>query len=191
MSFQEACQSLKDSSLIKSSNYRPVRTPTSNLQPNITPPVVQWQAEAWRFVQHSQQILFSDVGTEKRRELHHRGLTNESVKHWQLGYNPTRQSKPLSDWGLDAEVGRTITLFDGIVIPGVYDDNLWYVGQTHRGPVSGLDTQHNQGRRKPIDQILKFPVDDLFTHIVQCGVVRESMCRFSKRLRNGHPIVSQ
>lgn len=91
-----------------------------------TPPNATWQSRARAFVSYSQAQLWGADGFPAREYLRcERGLSEETIRHFGLGYNPGAWYQEATIWGL-AESGK-VYLSPGIVIPCSVGDALWYV----------------------------------------------------------------
>ena len=126
LSFQEECEQLGALDLPLASG------PTTNLQPSPSSgPSAAWQERAQKVVNACWAALWSETGARARIWLNRRGLLDETVQHWQLGFNPCDR-KLFGLW-----VPR------GIVIPCVVAGRFWYlkvrraVGQPKYTQVSG------------------------------------------------------
>ncbi len=78
------------------------------------PPSQDWQAAARQAVNHCQDVLFGPEGAAALNYLHKRGFTNETIKHFQLGFS----------------TGLTIGdlwIPHGITIPCHANGVLWYL----------------------------------------------------------------
>lgn len=71
-----------------------------------SPPPAEWQSQVMGIVTHCHELLFSPVGEKARQWLNARGLNDDTLRHFQVGYNPVPKA-----W-ID---GRCI--YGGIVIP--------------------------------------------------------------------------
>jgi DNA primase len=79
-----------------------------------TEPTEAWRAAAGGVVAQCESVLWSDTGERARRYLHEqRGLTDETIRRWRLGYSPTDQ-RIAGLW-----VQR------GILIPWFVDGEVW------------------------------------------------------------------
>lgn len=98
--------------------------------PPIQPPSDKWQRAARGFVQCAQRYLWTDDGLEALYYLQNaRGLDDDTIRHFGLGYNPSKMYRDPERWGgLEC---RAVYLSPGIVIPCEIDGALWYV-QTRR-----------------------------------------------------------
>jgi len=99
----------------------PVPTvPPAPVKPNPT-----WHARAEQFVAWAEKNLKSESGARARAYLdQERGLSPETCMAFRLGYNPRTLYDDPTRWGLD---GRKIWLPRGIVIPGFWGGQPWYV----------------------------------------------------------------
>jgi len=98
-----------------------------------SPPNGQWRLRAEQFITSAEANLASDIGSGAREYLDkERGLSPETQRAFRLGYNPKTLYDDPSRWGL---VGRKIWLPRGIVIPGFWGEQPWYVKV--RRPLTG------------------------------------------------------
>jgi hypothetical protein len=93
--------------------------PVSPPQVWVQPP--QWKTRAEKFIAFAQKNLTDSVMEYLIKE---RGLSEESVRAFRLGYNPNDIFDEPSRWGLD---GKKIWLPRGIVIPGLWKDEAHYI----------------------------------------------------------------
>jgi hypothetical protein len=75
-------------------------------------------------VAYCQSKLWDGTGAKALAWLRARGLTDDTIKHFGLGYNPGDLRDKAERWGLD---GKDIWLPRGIVIPCEIAGMLWYV----------------------------------------------------------------
>jgi hypothetical protein len=103
------------------------RRPPPPSVPDVAPPGAVWQARGRAFCRYARGQLWSPAGRGARVYLAEaRGLREETVRHFGLGYNPRcLYDRPVSRWGLGA--GKAVYLSRGIVLPGEADGALWYV----------------------------------------------------------------
>jgi DNA primase len=93
-------------------------------------PSAVWRAAGLRFLEACQASLWSDVGERARAYLHGRGLTDETLRSWQVGFQPEEGRRdPAEQWGFPAR-GATgqpaqVRIPRGIVLPWLLDDQLW------------------------------------------------------------------
>jgi DNA primase len=110
LSFREACQQLGAMEPMAVSN------PTTHTEPVASSmPSAVWQERAQTVVSTCQSALGSDAGAKARAWLNRRGLVDETLQGWQLGFNP-RNQKIAGLW-----VPR------GIVIPCLAAGRAWYL----------------------------------------------------------------
>ena len=92
----------------------------------VEPPLQLWQMRAQAFVQYAQDQLWSEKGQSAREYLKaERGLADETIRHFGLGYNPQAWYCKSKNWGLDDR--RKVYVSPVIVIPCWVGDVLWYV----------------------------------------------------------------
>ena len=75
----------------------------------------QWTQASYEFLELCVDHLWGEEGKAARDYLHKRGLNDDSLKHWLLGYNPTNGNGVAEEWGIPNE--EKIFLPKGIVIP--------------------------------------------------------------------------
>jgi DNA polymerase-1 len=92
-----------------------------NARPGWEAPPAQWQTTARAFVRHCQHLLWSEEGTHARAYLSRRGLRESTIQRARLGYHP-RQA-----YGGPKEWGRSITLYQGIIIPWFFEGSIWRI----------------------------------------------------------------
>ena len=100
------------------------------------PPPADWQAKARAILADAEAALWGDVGARARDWLHQRGLADDTLKVWRIGYCPG------NGWYHDLFVPR------GIVVPWLAGDVIWKLNtrrpagerkyQAVRGSKSGL-----------------------------------------------------
>jgi hypothetical protein len=93
----------------------------------VQPPTGAWQDAAQRFIAESQAALWGSFGTGCLRYLReHRGLTDETIRAFGLGWNNITRKDAQTLWGIpDRE--KPVWLPQGLVIPGTALKTLWYV----------------------------------------------------------------
>lgn len=103
------------------------------------PPPDAWQTRARFYVEKSSDVLWSPRGKQALAYLREiRGLNDETIRDFDLGYNPTGQHfRPVTAWGLTK--GKAVYFSRGIVIPCEVQGAIWYV-QVRR-PTAG-DSLH-------------------------------------------------
>jgi DNA primase len=89
-----------------------------------------WQARAGVFVENCESVLWSETGARALVYLKERGLKDDTLRRYRVGYNSAERFEPLEDWGLpDPEDGKwhTVWLPRGIVLPCFAGGALWYI----------------------------------------------------------------
>lgn len=92
---------------------------------DLSPPEVVWQNRGYRFVMACEELMWED---SKRAQTAHsylkaRGFSERTIQRFSLGVNPETQFDDPENWGLEKE-GK-IWIPRGIVIPWIYDSDLW------------------------------------------------------------------
>jgi len=90
-----------------------------------SPPSETWQERAREFVDAGRRCLWDDMGEKALAWLWARGLTDDTIASFHLGFNPVEREDDPESWGLDG--GRKIWLARGILIPCEIENVLWYV----------------------------------------------------------------
>jgi DNA primase len=75
----------------------------------------QWVQASYEFLELGVDHLWREEGEEARNYLHWRGLSDESLKRWLIGYNPENGYGKAEEWGIPTQ--EKIFLPKGIVIP--------------------------------------------------------------------------
>lgn len=94
-----------------------------------------WRARAGQFVAWAEANLQTSPAAQRYLEKE-RGLSPETWRAFRLGYNPTRLYDDPARWGL---TGKKIWLPRGIVIPGLYRGEPWYVKIRRPRPGDALE----------------------------------------------------
>lgn len=123
VTFAEACRQLGAGQSFPSSSSRMSLTRSvAPVVPRVAPSLA-WQDEAEEVVQHAKQFVWSLAGCPARAYLTGRGLTEETIQVWGLGYNPSRyRMARLTD-----QHGRPVAVPRGWVIPLREGGKLWGV----------------------------------------------------------------
>ncbi len=130
---------------------RPAPGPTLGLDvitPTVEPPGGLWQARGRAFVKYAQEQLWSPAARAVLGYLHsERGLTDDTIRVWRLGYNPRDVWQDSDVWGLN---GRPrIWCPRGVVIPGERDSAIWYVKVRRPLPGDALSAAIGPVKRLP------------------------------------------
>ncbi len=98
---------------------RPIRPAAPEL---VAEPSATWRARANAIGAEAFNTLWSDAGEQARAYLHGRGLTDDTILRFLLGYLPRDVREDAEAWGL---AGDPIWLPRGIVIPWTIDGYAW------------------------------------------------------------------
>jgi DNA primase len=115
--FPELCERLSGGAGLPTLNEP--RKPT--LIPAAAPPPAEWQRAARATLEETQAALWQPKYKKVLDYLHGRGLRDETIKHFGLGYCAT---------GKPGNYGRKIEglyIPRGIVIPGIVRGSIWYL----------------------------------------------------------------
>ena len=127
------------------------RPPAGPLPPNLEPaepPAPAWQARATSFARYAQAHLWSPAGAAALNYLRQeRGLEEETVIRWRLGYNPADEWDDAAHWGLPP--GKRVWCGRGVVIPAWHGGALWYVKIRRPLPGDALAAAIGAGERLP------------------------------------------
>jgi hypothetical protein len=86
-----------------------------------------WQDQGNAIIHAAQKYLWSSVGKQTLDYLRKRGLTDETMKRFCLGYWPKWTEYALVSWGLEGE--GTFWIRPGILIPWYEGNALWKINQ--------------------------------------------------------------
>lgn len=102
----------------------PLPVPSPILPPPAEPDLV-WRKRAAQFIAYAEQTLAGESGAGARQYLElARGLWPETWRAFRLGYNSGNLYDEPQRWGLD---GKKVWLPRGFVIPGLRQDQPWYI----------------------------------------------------------------
>lgn len=112
-----------------SKNSRLYRTFLKKEEKILTPPEDIWQARAQLCIEKWMANLWDKPGKAAQRYLNERGLKNETLQKYQIGYNPVSYHEPMEQWGLKAQSKDDQPLFipAGISIPWAMSGVIWKV----------------------------------------------------------------
>ena len=100
-------------------------SPSTSLASAVKPPNDRWQERAQAFVAYAQKQLWSAAGQQLLSYLRtERGLNDDTIQHWGLGYNPRDVWDDPAKWGL---TGKRIWCPRGLVFSVSRDDVIWNV----------------------------------------------------------------
>jgi DNA primase len=94
-------------------------TPSAPPPKRTTLPDEHWQKQAREVIEQCASYLWMDAGAKARTWLNERGLTDETLRRWQIGYCPGGPGEWRKMAGLSVPCG--------VVIPGIVGDSVWYV----------------------------------------------------------------
>lgn len=134
ISFAEACKRLAgtDNPNVfppQKPDYLQIRSEKSTCKKQI-PQNTNWQIRAQDFIEQCQRMLWSDKGARARNWLFERGLQEDTLRQWRIGFNPDENFESLASWGFsrqNCDSGKKVWLPRGIIIPCLIDDQVWYV----------------------------------------------------------------
>ena len=121
---------------------RPALPRVAQAQPAPTPPASlpeladdpepsdAWRAAGLRFLEEAEAVLWSEVGERARAYLHWRGLNDQTLRAWRIGFQPQEGRRdPAERWGFPARTANGqpawVRIPRGIVLPWLLDDQLW------------------------------------------------------------------
>lgn len=89
-----------------------------------------WADRALKFADYAHDQIFDPANAAALDYLHGRGLTDETIRRFRLGWNPKDYFRPRQAWGLPAEKKpngnwRHLRLAMGWVIPTIVDGRVW------------------------------------------------------------------
>jgi hypothetical protein len=106
-------------------NSENVMASTSVIPPAPAEPSQTWHNRAEQFVRWAESNLAGEVGAGARAYVENeRGLSPATWRAFRLGYNPKTLYDDPARWGLN---GKKIWLPRGIVIPGFWHGEPWYI----------------------------------------------------------------
>lgn len=113
VNFIEACRRLGAGDMGDSLSCSPV---TKVLKPNSnSPPALEWQAKARQVIEICAAALWTAQNKKALDWLHGRGLKDDTLQHWRVGYHQTNGMMA----GLHVD--------RGIIIPCEVGDTIWYL----------------------------------------------------------------
>ena len=88
-------------------------------------PPEAWQKRARAFVEVCAEALWKEEGAQALAYLRDRGLADETIRRYKLGYNAHRRRGNPADWGL--KTAQHVIAVPGIVIPREILGEMWAV----------------------------------------------------------------
>lgn len=124
--FTEACRRLSGSGPADTP-LQPRNTAARPLAPQLDPQVNReiWQRTGREFVSMCEELLWKPAGAAARNYLNYRGLTDETLQAWHIGYCPENGHMDGADWGFAP--GYQLSVSKGIVIPCEDSAGLHYI----------------------------------------------------------------
>jgi DNA primase len=107
-----------------------IRSISPTLAEDAAEPAAVWRERGERVVGQAEADLWSDAGAGARRWLNERGLTDDTIRRWRLGYQARDSYQEPAAWGLIGKLPMTakrVWLPHGIVIPWYLDGALWQI----------------------------------------------------------------
>lgn len=107
----------------------PLPRPARAAQPEHSAhPSPAWQKRAREFVDYCSEQLWTPAGKPALEYLHGRGLRDDLIRLYNLGWNPREIMDSFDAWGLPEDPERRgVKLSMGITIPCIIEDSIWYV----------------------------------------------------------------
>lgn len=87
------------------------------------PPAV-WREKARLFRGYCQEQLHGPAGRAALDYLHGRGLTDDTIRRWGLGWHEKARERTARSWGL---TGKPVWLLRGVTIPWTVEGEAWHV----------------------------------------------------------------
>ncbi len=118
MEFREACHYLNVApafEVLPLPKRKPTWTPRTT-----EPPKIKWQEKAAVFL----EWIRNRIPKQARDWLHGRGLTDETIQAFKLGWNPNDFYRDRQTWGLGAKEKKKLWIPAGLVIPYVLDGKV-------------------------------------------------------------------
>ena len=101
------------------------KSKTVHAEHSSRPQSALWQARAREWTQECQDALWTDAGANAREWLRNRGLNDDTLRQWHLGYSAADRWEDERPWGFVDK--KRIGLPRGIVVPCIVADGVWYV----------------------------------------------------------------
>ena len=117
--FRRACELLGAAETLPTRPTHIAPQPTPAGPPESSPPLAEWQAKACEVMAACEGALWAVEGQQARDWLHRRGLSDDTLRHWRIGY-----------WPGDSHEWREIAGLRvpcGIVIPCEVGGAIWYL----------------------------------------------------------------
>lgn len=102
------------------------------------PPSAAWQDRGRKFSEAAEARLWGPTGARAVAYLHHRGLTDDTIRAAQLGYHGVETWEEPERWGLAADQ-KKIWLPAGILFPWLIGSELWRINIRRIGDTIGKE----------------------------------------------------
>ncbi len=98
-------------------------------RPPLTPPPPRWQAHGRGHIARCAVLLYRPAAAKALNYLYQRGLSDETLRRYTIGFNPQQIAEPHAEWGLPTPEDPTkrIYLPRGITIPWLSGRALWRI----------------------------------------------------------------
>lgn len=145
MTFQEAYKAVNGGDLPSGRGYNRPQAPEAGYLASDNPPGEAWKRRALEIISKAQEALWSEKGANTpldwpendpetgKEKINHlspldwllnRGLTENTLKTWQIGFIPFDWQDQPKAWGLNCS---TVNIKKGILIPCIVGSNVWYL----------------------------------------------------------------
>jgi len=108
-------------------------------QPAKVAPAQAWQTAALAYIEYAERQLWLPKGEQALFYLHSRGLRDETIKRYRLGFNPKGMYRPAAKWGTPNDNPKDLYLRPGIVIPWIAQGDVWAINTRNMGAVDPQD----------------------------------------------------
>lgn len=118
------------------------QSPAQEPKPAALPPDEQWQTAAIQYTHDAHHTLMGKSGEGARRWLRDvRGITEGSMERFYLGYNPADRWDPPEVWGTPNGSPKKVYLPAGLVIPWVYEGEVWAINTRRKKNPDGTQPE--------------------------------------------------
>jgi len=186
--FLEACKRL-GAEYLSEVRARPKPRPGKH-RAEPTRPSETWQERARGFITYAQEQLWREAGRAALAHLRQeRGLRDETIRSWGLGWNPKDWWDKPERWGLGGN--KRIWLPRGVVIPCEVDGAVWYVKVRRFGddgqPLMGSGEKYGspRGGRSALFGLDKLQGRDM---VIICEGEFDAMLLWQEIDKVGHPV---
>jgi DNA primase len=149
LSYREACERLN----IPVASYiarrhdkapQPPEVQVMTAAPGLVPPNARWQAHGRGWVARCAVFLWRPAGAKALDYLRGRGLTSDTLRRFNVGFNPQQLVEEHAEWGLPTpeDPAKRIHLPRGITLPWVSGGALWRINV--RRPVTAAQIAAGQ-----------------------------------------------